>query len=676
MPLVGGQVSEMCSSIQKLKISLFSGMRWSFAGHELTAANKKLCALVSYLALNGVTKQSRERLVGILWGETEELRARASLRQTVRQLRKIADEVGYTGFQIGRDFIELSPGSFVMDVDETCTKLEQSTVDHILLEKPNICDTILEGYEDLDSGYRVWLLATRQNILQRILRLSQSRIDDRTLTIQQRARFAEVVLNLDPTHEPACQFLMHQKTLMGDVAGAIKSYNTLWEFLDKEYDMEPSEQTIELVAKIKSGDALQTIEEVDVQETVYRVTTRDSSHYLPEAPQLPVINVENIEDAGISHTSYHQVRGFRHLLMGSLARFREWRVADNVSEMDPSQTTSSIVYTLQGSAYTSGADLNMILTMKEVKSNIVVWSDRFSYDMLNWAQIHYRVLSKIAMTLNVQVSAKKLSEILSNDSTLNKSYEQWLFGQSLIMSFDPGSWNSAEEIFKKLVEESPNFSPAYSSLVQLGNSWHIAQPGHFRSEERQRNTLEIAQRSIQIDPIDSRSHLALAWAYAFCGQYNQSYPHFDMAIELNEYDPWTVISAAQGYAFLGNSDKATQYSKYSRDMAFLPSPPYWGYHAGINFMSGNYEAALETGLRAKDSLVNNGIWRAASYLHLGDKPNARKEIDHCYNLVGKHWIGRDPPNKHSITNWLAQLFPIRNAQDNARLLAVLELAED
>jgi hypothetical protein len=40
---------------------------------------------------------------------------------------------------------------------------------------------------------------------------------------------------------------------VGDVAGALGIYNKLWHLLDRDYDMEPSPATQQLVAEIKSG---------------------------------------------------------------------------------------------------------------------------------------------------------------------------------------------------------------------------------------------------------------------------------------------------------------------------------------------------------------------------------------------------------------------------------------
>ncbi len=66
-------------------------------------------------------------------------------------------------------------------------------------------------------------------------------------------RIATAIVNLDPTHEDACRYLMRAHAEEGDVAGALRIYKALWDLLDRDYGMEPSPATEELVANIKLG---------------------------------------------------------------------------------------------------------------------------------------------------------------------------------------------------------------------------------------------------------------------------------------------------------------------------------------------------------------------------------------------------------------------------------------
>ena len=52
-------------------------------------------------------------------------------------------------------------------------------------------------------------------------------------------RLATALLQLDPTHEPACQQVMRACAGTGDIAGALAAYNRLRTVLEGDFDVEP-----------------------------------------------------------------------------------------------------------------------------------------------------------------------------------------------------------------------------------------------------------------------------------------------------------------------------------------------------------------------------------------------------------------------------------------------------
>src|SRR5262249_26645895 len=69
------------STQPRLVISLFGGGAFSFAGRDIALRNRKARAMLAYLALSERGEEQRERLAGLLWSESSEAHARATLRQ-------------------------------------------------------------------------------------------------------------------------------------------------------------------------------------------------------------------------------------------------------------------------------------------------------------------------------------------------------------------------------------------------------------------------------------------------------------------------------------------------------------------------------------------------------------------------------------------------------------------
>ena len=94
--------------------------------------------------------------------------------------------------------------------------------------------------DDLDPSFRVWVLAKRQTIHERLMRNLDEGLTSTHVPADTRKRIATAIVNLDPTHEYACRYLMRAHAEDGDVAGALRIYKALWDLLDRDYGMEPS----------------------------------------------------------------------------------------------------------------------------------------------------------------------------------------------------------------------------------------------------------------------------------------------------------------------------------------------------------------------------------------------------------------------------------------------------
>ena len=86
----------------RLSVSLVGRLAIRFKGRPIELRTRKAAAVLGYLALSETKQESRERLVGLLWSRSDEEKARASLRQVVKELRSVLEEAGFDGFAAGR----------------------------------------------------------------------------------------------------------------------------------------------------------------------------------------------------------------------------------------------------------------------------------------------------------------------------------------------------------------------------------------------------------------------------------------------------------------------------------------------------------------------------------------------------------------------------------------------
>jgi DNA-binding SARP family transcriptional activator/TolB-like protein len=652
----------------RLSVSLVGRLAIRFNGQLVELRTKKAGAVLSYLALIEAKQESRERLVGLLWSHSDEEKARGSLRQVIRELRSTFEAAGYHGFGANRLSILLDPAMVEVDLESIIKAAETGSVHPVLLNTPSLEDHILEGLDDLDPSFRVWVLAKRQTIHDRLMRSLGPALVATNVSASARRDIAAAIVNLDPTHEEASCHLMQVHAEQGDVAGALRIYRALWDLLDEDYGMEPSAATQDLVANIKLGAFERPFTKAD-NDAAYRHKSRAANGSIDQTilpavtdikpPAKTCLVLPPFAMHGIDSDHAHLVQGFHQHLAASLVRFREWSVVDRppvpvalpASDLAPQ-------YRIETTAYQAGTEINLVMVLRDDTTGIYVWSEGLRLGLDNWFETQQRIIRRIASTLNVQLSAERLMRLAGEPDVSLDVHDRWLRGQSLLSRFDAESWHRAVAIFRDAIRENPTFSPCYSSLVQMNNIEHIVHPGFFRDLGKARGTLELAKTAVQLDPVDSRAHLCCGWSYVTALRESEAAPHMDLACELNDNDPWTLLSSAHYCAFCGSIEQARLRAEQS--LALSPAPSYleWGYHGIIRVLCGDYAGALEVIDRAEGVIKTLPAWRAAALFHLGEQPAAKEQAQRFLNVTRSFWAGSDVPSDEAITRWVLQAHPI------------------
>ncbi len=659
-----------------LQLSLFGPLSLQCDGREIRIKSLKLRAILGYIALSEQLQETRERLVGLLWSESGEVQARAVLRQVIRELREVFADAGSSGLRIDSHEIGFERGAVDVDVWAVVRAAEAGEVHPLLLERPHLTDDLLTGLEDLDPSFRTWVLAKRHTLSDRLLRALERGLAQNLHDPNKEARLAEAIISLDPTHEDACRRLMHASATTGRTAHALRTYKTLWDLLDEDYGMEPSKATQELVAKIKLGAYENGGQEDDAgPASVPVVSSETLQPFAPHETRL-LLSLRPVDTQQVDPDKVHLVVGFRQLLIASLVKFREWHVTDVPFQphADGLSQQGQERYEIQMFGSQNRHTLQLTLMLKELTAGFYVWSDGFELNLDTWFDSQRRVIRRVAMALNVHLSAERLRHLSERPDISVGVYDRWLRCQTLVRTFDPRLWAGLATQFNEIIESAPQFVPAYCGLADMHNIEHIAHPGVFRTRAREQRALELARKAVELDAADIHAHRSLAWAYAMSKQYNQAELHIQVACELNPNDSWTAISAALLLAFCGEFQQASELGQVALDMTLSPSLTHWAYQTDIQFLSGNYEAAVQAADRARDVLWGVAAWRTAALAHLGRMSEAAAEGKRFLSRIGAKWFGAEPSTDEAIVRWLLHLHPIRRRADWERLRDGLQAA--
>ncbi len=197
---------------------------------------RKHFALLVYLA-RSTRSRTRDHLVGLLWPEKDEAKARHSLNEALRVIRRVAGDSLVTDGET----VRLDKSTVEVDADDPTAE--------------TIRGTFMEGFGLPDApGFEDWITGEREKLRGVSLELLVASAEEAVAAGELSAgiEFAQRALDLEPLHEAAVRVLMRAHALEGSRTLALKAYERLEELLRRDLSVEPSSDTRDLEQRIRN----------------------------------------------------------------------------------------------------------------------------------------------------------------------------------------------------------------------------------------------------------------------------------------------------------------------------------------------------------------------------------------------------------------------------------------
>lgn len=216
-------------------------------GNLVHFRSRKHFALLVYLALNADRAHRRERLVHLLWSDSDSSKARHSLSQALYAVRRLLNgavhiegedlEIKSEGLQV--DALELERLLQCGDSEAAAELYRGEFLEGFWVRGA-------QGFEEWAGHERARVGALARDALRSALKTARDRCD----WVEAR-RQAERLVQLDPFDEAAYGELMRSLWMMGDRAAALESFEDLKRMLETELDACPSKEIIGLAERIR-----------------------------------------------------------------------------------------------------------------------------------------------------------------------------------------------------------------------------------------------------------------------------------------------------------------------------------------------------------------------------------------------------------------------------------------
>jgi WD40 repeat protein/DNA-binding SARP family transcriptional activator len=243
-----------------LKISMLGSFQVS-AGK--TILNKfesnKVRALFAYLVAEMNRTHSRESLADLLWPDASTQSALANLRYALADLRKvIGDENADPPYLIvSRENLQFNAASnYELDAADFTALLQANNIEKFRQGIALYQGDFLAGFPSIESDlFEEWVILKREQCKRQAVECLRLIIDhhEGRGEYQRALPFARQQVELEPWLEEAHQQLMRLLALDGQRSAALAQYESCRRALDRELDVEPTQETIQLYESIRDG---------------------------------------------------------------------------------------------------------------------------------------------------------------------------------------------------------------------------------------------------------------------------------------------------------------------------------------------------------------------------------------------------------------------------------------
>jgi class 3 adenylate cyclase/DNA-binding SARP family transcriptional activator len=630
-------------------------------------SSRRARALLGYLALKQGNFEFRDRLASLLWSQLPIEQSRAELETCLAAIHRSFAQTNGDFISHDDDVIRLNQSRIQTDVDSLLDEIAHGQVSDELVDGDVVPEHLLDGLEHVDDAFASWLRIARHNWRNKLTSLLEANLSVVDGPGQTDTRSAQALRAIDPTHEPACRCLMQAEARKGNISGAARLYADLKARLHQEYGLAPSTETETLFEGIQS------------QRSPTRVAVGPPR---PSLARLPRIQIRNFSLGGDDQSLGYLMTGLRAELIDSLVRFREWIVVDDApqtSAHDGSTSTAEstrVDYVVQALCEKGHNGFSLKLTLSQADTRRYLWSEAYDVTIAVWPRTRGEIVRQIAARLGIYISTGRvMNNTGGNDASL-AAYDRWLKGEHLLSLWQPDAEQEAERLFETVIDEMPEFAPAYASLADIYNVAHLVRIGVPRDPLNEARAAELARQAVSIDPLSAKAHLALAWSLTMAGQYEQAELHFDMATDLNPYDPATLISSAQGMAFVDRCAVAKTTAQQATQLTPLLSGYQYAYLATTRFLCGDLEACLKASRMAGTAIVDVPVWKTAALQLMGKTDLARASAREMLQIIRKSWQGDPTTSDAGMIDMLVAGYPVRSTKAKSRLRTALFSALD
>lgn len=561
-----------------LRLRTFGGLSLEKENARLDdlASQRKALALLAILARSGESGIGREKLMTLLWPESDMERARGALKQMLHTIRR---QLAAPDVIVGTSELSLDSSLIATDVGEFADHLKRHELEAAvdLYHGP-----FLDGVHiDKASEFSRWQDAERDALhrdylgaLEKLARASESegRIHDALVWWR---RYSAA----DPLDSRGAVGLMTALDAAGDRTGALRHAQNHQALLKSELDANPNADVSALADKLRASTgtprmqmhitdapAAGTRDLGDVPthrfpklrialisaaalvavvaggtmiSASYRGSTRNAvSTNASPAHTIAVLPFTNMS---ADRREEYFSDGLTDELIGTLSHVRALQVASRTSafafkgqnrDIRAIGRMLNVRTVLEGSVRKVGDRVRVTAQLINADDGYHLWSETFEREGPDIFAIQSDLALRITRALQTELTPEERERIVRPRTTNDVAHTYLMQARYFALQRRSGSLAKAIDYFRKAIEADPNYAEAYAGLASVYPPLGVR--GYISSSEGRERMRAPAMKAVALDSSLAEAHTALGgYFYAFEWKWTDAEREFKTAIELD-----------------------------------------------------------------------------------------------------------------------------------------------
>jgi TolB-like protein len=495
-------------------------------GGPIPIPARKARALLAVLARRPGVPHARDVLAAMLWPDSAEPQARASLRQALKALRRDLGDAGPVAIATEGDGLALNPAAAEVDILAFERLSGADSADALDRAADLYRGDLLAGVVPPTEAFAEWLLYERAGLRERAVH-ALSKLVALHGDGEPAARAAVRLLALDPLQERVHRLLMRLYLDQGRRGDALEQYQRCRDVLQREIGVIPEAETERLYREIRGQPA-----------PAAAAATADPILGRPAVAVLPFRNL-----SGDPEQTYF-ADGLSEDIITALTRWRSFPVIASNSTfaykdqpVDIKQAAHALDarYLLEGSTRREGRRVRVTAQLIDGEGGHHIWAESYDRALDDIFEVQDDITYRIVATVAPRLAKAEFKRAAAKRPEDLDAWDCVLRGMALIYRRTTEGNAEARQWFERAIAIEPGYADAHAGLAMSYN-YAILFDTPADREALAKKALAAARDAVRCDESSAVAHQELSTAYQWLDRHQDALAEIRIAVDLNPYD--------------------------------------------------------------------------------------------------------------------------------------------